>query len=206
MSARLLRLIHRLPRAAADRVRRRVWSRLLGTTIARLGAHCQIFGYRHMRVGHDFRVGRMLWLEAVEQYGPQAFQPKLSIGDRVSCGDAVHIACAFDLRIGNDVLMGSKVHVTDHNHGLYQGAGPQSSPDEPPSARALHGAPVHIGDRVFLADNVVVLPGSRIGDGVVVGANAVVSGTLPDNTLCVGAPAKPIKHFDPASGAWVPYA
>lgn len=198
----LLNLLQRV----SGRLRRQLWSRRLGTRVASLGPLCQIVGHRHLRIGSGFRAGRMLWLEAVEGYGTQTFTPRLSIGERVSCSDAVHIACAFELHIGNDVLMGSKVHVTDHNHGLYQGVGPQSSPEEPPGARELHGAPVHIGDRVFLADHVVVLPGSRIGNGVVVGANAVVRGTLPDNTLCVGAPARPIKRFDPASGAWIPFA
>lgn len=204
--SRMLHFFNLLPLKVADRLRRTIWSHLLGTQVASLGAHCQIFGRRHINIGSGFRAGRMLWVEAVEGYGAQTFMPKLTIGQRVSCSDSVHIACAFELHIGNDVLMGSKVHVTDHNHGLYQGPGPQSSPQEPPSERALHGASVHIGDRVFLADHVVVLPGSRIGNGVVVGANAVVRGTLPDNTLCVGAPARPIKRFDPASGVWIPFA
>ena len=205
MMDRLLAFLYRLPTSLADRLRRLVWSRLLNTRIMCLGGQCQILGRRHLQIGTAFRAGRMLWLEAVEQYGHQSFQPRLSIGERVSCSDSVHIACAFEVHIGNDVLMGSKVHVTDHNHGRYQGEEPHSSPFDRPSARELHGAPVHIGNRVFLADNVVVLPGSRIGDGVVVGANAVVRGMLPDNTLCVGAPARPLKRFDQTSMSWIPF-
>jgi len=128
MAKFILGFILRLSGGLISRVRCCFWSRLLDTHVASLGALCQIIGRRRMQVGSGFRAGRLLWLEAVESYGAQNFTPRLSIGERVSCSDAVHISCAFELHIGNDVLMGSKVHVTDHNHGLYQGAGQQSSP------------------------------------------------------------------------------
>ena len=157
-----------------------------------------------MRIGRDFRAGRLLWLEAVSQYGLQRLEPRLLIGDRVSCSDGVHIACAFTVAIGHDVLIGSKVHVTDHNHGRYSGPMPHSSPNEAPAQRALAGAPVVIGDRVFLADGVIVLPGSVIGAGTIVGANSVVCGALPADAICVGNPARPIRHFSDADGIWQP--
>lgn len=54
-----------------------------------------------------------------------------------------------------------------------------------------------IGNDVWLAANVVVLQGVKIGDGVVVGANAVVTNDLPPYSIAVGVPAKVIKYrFD----------
>lgn len=179
-----------------------LWQRIMGAPGIELQQGCQILGHRHIRIGRDFRAGRLLWLEAVTEFGPQTFAPQLIIGERVSCSDGVHIACANRLTIGNDVLIGSKVHITDHNHGNYRDSAPHSSPDVPPAKRALAGAPVEIGDRVFLADGVVVLPGSFIGAGTVVGANAVVSGTLPPDSICAGTPARPIKTFDHVLQRW----
>jgi hypothetical protein len=51
-------------------------------------------------------------------------------------------------------------------------------------------APIEIGSRVGLAWRVFVLPGTKIGDGTMVGANSVVSGTLPPNSMAVGYPAR----------------
>jgi acetyltransferase-like isoleucine patch superfamily enzyme len=192
------------PDMLATRVRSWMWSRLLDCPGLVLGAGSMIVADRKIRVGRGFRAGRGLWLAAVTHDGSKPLDPQLHIGERLSCSDNVHIACAFSLTIGHDVLIGSKVHVTDHNHGAYKGAGPHSSPDEPPTARVLSGEPVRIGHRVFLADGVVVLPGSDIGDGVVVGANSVVRGHLPAETLCVGTPARPIKRFDRTTGTWMP--
>jgi lipopolysaccharide O-acetyltransferase len=155
-----------------------------------------------MRIGTGFRAGRGLWMEAVTHYGPQTLSPSLRIGHRFSASDAVHIACAFDVSIGNDVLVGSKVHITDHNHGRYEGEDGISSPLDPPASRPLHGAPVRIGNRVFLADGVVVLPGSDIGDGAIVGANSVVRGRLLPNTIYAGTPARPIREFHEESKTW----
>lgn len=194
------------PASLRTRVRSWLWERILGVPGIELQQGAQIMGHRHMRIGRGFRAGRLLWLEAVEAYFGQRFAPQVVIGERVSCSDSVHIACTHRVTIGNDVLIGSKVHITDHNHGNYDGGATNSSPDEPPARRALVGAPVSIGDRVFLADGVVVLPGSLIGAGTIVGANAVVSGTLPPDSICVGSPARPIKRFDRATLAWIPIA
>nr|WP_250112427.1 DapH/DapD/GlmU-related protein [Escherichia coli] len=40
----------------------------------------------------------------------------------------------------------------------------------------LESAPVYIGERVWIGENVTILPGACIGNGVVIGANSVVRG------------------------------
>jgi acetyltransferase-like isoleucine patch superfamily enzyme len=40
-----------------------------------------------------------------------------------------------------------------------------------------------------------VLPGAHIGRHVVVGANSVVTGALPDNCVAAGAPARVIRRL-----------
>jgi acetyltransferase-like isoleucine patch superfamily enzyme len=61
---------------------------------------------------------------------------------------------------------------------------------------------VRIGDGSWLGFGSVVLPGADIGRHVVIGANSVVTGTIPDYSVAVGAPAKVIRRHLPDRG-WV---
>lgn len=200
---RLFRLVVNGPGWLLTTIYSWLWRQILDVDGLHVHSSSQILGAPNMRIGQRFRAGRLLWLEAVTRYQDQQFLPQLTIGHRVSCSDSVHIACINSVTIGDDVLIGSKVHITDHNHGCYQGSGLQSSPDERPASRALVGKPVYIGDRVFLADGVVVLPGSYIGAGTIVGANSVVSGTLPPDSIFAGVPARQIRSFDRSSSCWI---
>ena len=55
--------------------------------------------------------------------------------------------------------------------------------------------PVVIGDGSWLGHGTVVLPGATIGRHVVVGANSVVTGHLPDNCVAAGVPAKVLRQL-----------
>ncbi|MCC6231106.1 MAG: hypothetical protein IT580_00575 [Verrucomicrobiales bacterium] len=50
--------------------------------------------------------------------------------------------------------------------------------------------PIVIGNSVAIAWRVTVLPGTRIQDGAVIGANSLVKGTIPPRCLAVGFPAR----------------
>ncbi len=54
------------------------------------------------------------------------------------------------------------------------------------------GAPVIIGNNVFIGINSIILMGTRLGDNTIVGAGSVVKGTFPDNVVIAGTPAKVI--------------
>ena len=53
--------------------------------------------------------------------------------------------------------------------------------------------PVSIGNGSWLGHGTVVLPGATIGRHVVIGANSVVTGHIPDNSVAAGVPARVIK-------------
>jgi hypothetical protein len=55
-----------------------------------------------------------------------------------------------------------------------------------------HGAPIHLGDRVWLGTGATVLKGVAVGDGAVVAAGSVVTSDVPDRALVAGVPAKVI--------------
>lgn len=126
----------------------------------------------------------------------------LFIGKDARFGDYVHINAEEKVVIGNNVLTASKVFISDTNHGCYRGDC-QSSPVTNPSLREDYTVPVFIGDNVWIGENVVILPGSKIGNGCIIGANTLINGSLfPDNTMIVGTPGKIIKRFNPQTQKW----
>jgi acetyltransferase-like isoleucine patch superfamily enzyme len=53
-----------------------------------------------------------------------------------------------------------------------------------------------IGNNVFLGANAIILPGVKIGDGVIIGAGSVVTKNIESNTVVAGNPAKVICTVD----------
>lgn len=189
--------------AAWRRLRDHSLSRKLRTTAFRCGRSPRIAGLSHMRVGRSFNAGDALWLEAVTQYAGQQLSPQLVIGDNVSASDNVHIGCTHSVSIGSGTLLGSRVIITDHAHGIYHGEH-QSPPHISPTLRPLsQDDTVVIGENVWIGDGVAVLAGAHIGDGAIIGANSVVTGEVPPRTIAVGAPARPIRQWNEAAQQWL---
>lgn len=153
---------------------------------------------RNMKFGAGFTTGYGCRLEAY----PITDQISLFIGDNVQINDYVHITAMEKVILGNNVLIASKVYISDCSHGIYTGSGNDSNPQTVPSERPLISRPVTIEENVWLGEFVTVLPGVTIGKGTIVGANSVVSKSLPENVIAVGIPAKPIKRFNFETLRW----
>ena len=174
----------------------------LGSKGLIIGPRAYIRGLSFMRIGSNFHAADGLWMEAISVFRDQVFAPQIVIGDNVTISHWTHIAATHYVEIGAGSLIGSKVIITDHNHGQY--GGPHSSPLLMPAVRPLDTEHfVIIGRNVWLADGVVVTPGSRIGDGSIIGANSVVTSLIPPNTIAVGIPARAIKQYDFDLQKWI---
>ena len=146
-------------------------------------------GMEYMEIGDNSYFGKNAWVEALDEYGAQTFQPRLVIGNNFSMQYNCHIGCIESIEVGDNVLLGSKVYITDHFHGNIT----KEDIGVPPVKRPLSSKPVKIGNNVWIGDNVTILPGVTLGNNVIVGANAVVTKSFPDNTVIAGCPAKLIK-------------
>lgn len=157
-----------------------------------------IRGARYIWLGTGFTAGVGLRIDAF----PIAPRTVVKIGVGVQVNDYVHIAAIEQVTIGDGTLIASKVFISDHNHGAYQGHDPQSAPNVPPALRPLASQPVRIGRNVWIGEHVCVMPGVTIGDGAIIGAGAVVTKDVPANCIVVGAPAQVVRQFDPATAGW----
>jgi len=167
----------------------------------KIGPRSHLRGLAFITMGEDFAAGDGLWLEAIPRYNDQNFLPRIVIGQHVRISHFVHITATHLVEIGDNVLMGSKVMITDHNHGQY--SIDHSPPDIAPTLRPLdHDRSVVIGRNVWLGDGVVVTAGASIGEGSVIGANSVVQGRIPAFTIAAGIPATARKTFDFDNRTW----
>lgn len=161
----------------------------------------RILGRRAIVFGERFTCGKGSWIEAIID-DDQPGRPRLVIGNGVAASDYFHVAAVHSVTIGDNVLIGSGVLITDHGHGSYGNGG--DAPSVPPNRRPLHvKGPVRIGKNVWLGDGVRVLSGVSIGDNAVIAANTVVRDDVPES--CVfGAPesGRPIRVYDSAGARW----
>lgn len=89
-----------------------------------------------------------------------------------------------DIRIGANCLLSQFCTLVASNHAHARGATIQSQGSD----ESRIG--VTLGNDVWLGAGVAVMPGVRIGDGAIVGANAVVTTDVPDNEIWGGVPAR----------------
>lgn len=111
----------------------------------------------------------------------------LEIGDDVGISGAT-ISASRSIRIGNRVLIGSGVMITDSDaHPL--------EPGKRSGDALTQVAPVIVEDDVFIGARAIILKGVRIGRGSVIGAGSVVSKDIPAHVIAAGNPCKVIKSL-----------
>ncbi len=59
-----------------------------------------------------------------------------------------------------------------------------------------YAKPISIGDNCWIAGNVTITAGARIGNGCVIGAGSVVTGEIPDDYLAYGVPCRPVRKIE----------
>jgi acetyltransferase-like isoleucine patch superfamily enzyme len=91
------------------------------------------------------------------------------------------------IRIGRWVQIAPNCAFYPYDHGFKSGELIKSQP-----LKTKGG--IFIGDDAWLGVGVIVLDGSKIGKGAVIGAGSVVNSEIPDEAIAVGAPARVIKY------------
>ncbi len=138
---------------------------------------------KNIHIGAGFKSDSGLTLQSISTGN---YTPKITIGDNVSIGYNVCISSIRDVRIGNNVLIGCDVMITDHQCGKTDFDSLQILPQD--RQLVTHGS-VIVEDNVTIGPKAVILAGVKIGKGAVVAAGAVVTHDVPSYGVAMGVPA-----------------
>ncbi|CAN5253525.1 acyltransferase [soil metagenome] len=149
-----------------------------------------------IHLGARTLVGRQATLSVGYGPGETHLPPRaLVIGDRCVIGARASITAHSSVTIGDDVWCGQDAFISDAGHG-YQEL-------ETPIGRQLgEHHPVVIGSGTWIGHGAIILPGTSLGENVVVAAGSVVRGTVEDRAVIGGAPARVIRRYEEGLG-WV---
>jgi acetyltransferase-like isoleucine patch superfamily enzyme len=159
----------------------------------RIRAPVYIKGGKYMTIGENFGSLERLRLECWDTFSGLKYVPNLVIGKNVAMNFNVHIGCIDSVIIGDNVLFGSNIFITDHQHGYID----KRDLGIAPAKRFLStNGPVEIENNVWIGENVAIMPNVTIGEGSIIGANSVVTKSFPKNSVLAGVPAKLIRSLE----------
>ncbi len=153
---------------------------------------------RHIRIGEHVQIGATTFIdtpffeigddskinEQVFVGGLQFPDSRLVIGRNCQIMQMSFINPVRSITIGDDSGVGGDCLLFGHTSWLSQLEGYK-----------VDFEPIEIGKSVSLSWRVFVLPGVKIGDGAVIGANSLVSGVIPPRCLAIGYPARVVSRF-----------
>lgn len=175
----------------------RIWRKGRFLMLRKQGLHCEVNPFpaivnvrnpKYITIGRNTGIGAHCILECYDYYAGMNFNPQLEIGSNTTIGEYSHITCVNHIQIGNGVLTGRFVLITDNNHGsLHNLSELQLRPhDRPLSSKGT----IVIGNNVWIGDRVTILGGVTIGDGAIIAAGTVITKSVPAETVVVGNPGR----------------
>ena len=165
-------------------------------------------------LGDNVNFGPRCFLYAIKKYPDkkmksqdyfmdiQVFEPSIIIGNNVTATTNVIISAVKEIVIEDDVMLASNIFISDHQHGY-------NTANIPYKYQAISNIkPIKIGKGCWIGQNCTIMPGVKIGNNTIIGANSVVTKNIPEQCIAIGSPAKIIKKWNDIKKSWslYPYA
>lgn len=136
----------------------------------------------HLFLGANSTVGPSRWTIRIGE------EATVRIGDDVSTTDVCGVSAVegASVTIGDDVMIAIGCQLrADDGHPIF---------DVRTGRRVNPAKSILIGNHVWLGYGSVALAGARIGRGTVIGFRSIVTGTIPNNCIAVGSPARVVRR------------
>lgn len=151
---------------------------------------------KYIVAGDNVQINDFARIEGVDQYNKTRFQPEIIFHENVTIQQCLHLTCAKKIEIGKHTAIAANVSITDINHTY-------TDITMPPEYQDIEVDEVYIGEGCKIYNNVVILPGVRLGKHTVVAANSVVKkGNYGNYVVLGGTPAKVLKQYDFEKKEW----
>ncbi|MET9258311.1 acyltransferase [Streptomyces sp. NPDC003717] len=115
-------------------------------------------------------------------------ESKIRVGENVGCAGRTFLSAVegVSVTIGADVMFAKNIEVrADDTHPIY---------DVRSQKRANPSKSIVVGEHVWIAKHAVVMGGVTIGNGSVIGFRSIVTSSVPNNCIAVGAPARVVRR------------
>lgn len=136
-----------------------------GTSAITIGSRCRLGAHTELQTNES---GRII------------------LGSDIRINRGCTIVSYARVTIGDFAIIGEYVTIRDANHG--------TQPHEPMRFQPHVSKPIVIGGDVWIGRGACILPGVKIGNGAVIGANSVVTRDIPEFSIAAGIPAQVIRQ------------
>lgn len=166
------------------------WGKLGGKS--RVIKPLRIVNKRYIYIEDNVTIYHQSRLEAIREWSSGTkilkYNGEIHLGKGTSIQQRCHIIAADYLSIGSDCVLSADVYISDCAHGLRL--------DRPIMDQPLNVKRTTIGNDVLIGIGAKIMPGVKLGDHCVIGANAVVTHDIPPKAVVAGVPAKIISYRD----------
>lgn len=141
-------------------------------------------GKGEIKLGNNVSIGaysRLIIATSFDHIGSH-----IHIGDQVGIGEFAYLGGAGGLEIGDQCIVGQYFSCHPENHNY-------TDKKIPIRLQGTSRKGIKIGQNCWIGSKVTILDGVEIGDNCVIAAGAVVTKSMPPNSIIGGVPAKVIK-------------
>jgi acetyltransferase-like isoleucine patch superfamily enzyme len=151
----------------------------------------------HMKIGNRVRIHRDTWINIPEP--PQTDEPTIILENGCGIGRGVQISAKNQIHFERDVMVAGYSFITDHNHAFEDVTVPTAHQG------ITDGGTIRIEEECWIGFGVTIVCGQGelvIGKHSVIGANSLVTRSIPPYSIVSGNPARIVKQFHPTNGTW----
>lgn len=151
---------------------------------------------RPLVLGNNVRIGAFSRVIASTSFSNPGVG--IQIGNNVGIGEFAYLGGAGGLEIGDDCIIGQYLSCHPENHNF-------ADNNELIRLQGVSQKGIKIGTNCWIGSKVTILDGVEIGENSVIAAGAVITKSMPANSIIGGVPARMIKSRLPASASADPY-